>query len=400
VTTTDSVPFTRGGHVAELLNQPGSSGLRTPAVRTRTESFYRLGGCTFRLGGTGGFVEHVRAECAPLEIPAAAALDIDFNFQSYLPPMPGYSIAAPLKIGDGRYEAVCGRVAYQVDPGLAGYRVYVAKDVKRKHRVPDPVRRFHDWNFHTPEENAAKDFIYGVLGYLAQIVNLERGTSYLHACSFERNGRGIALMAWRGIGKTTAMLKLVNEHKWKYLSDDLAVLGPPRTLSRSAQRIQLYAYNLIDEEMLTQRIFSRRTYWDRSAWAFRKWRYGLAGVRRRIAAEDLFGAHAVAHSAPLVVPVLMERADTSDFECATMSSSELARRAAHIMLTELSPFVEISAALKAFDPSTELPGPDLFLARTIEVLDERFAGLHARRVRVPIGARPAALAAYLHDLLG
>jgi hypothetical protein len=314
--------------------------------------------------------------------------------------MPHYSIAAPLKIGDGRYEMVCGRVAYQVHPGPSGFRVYVANNVKRKHRVPDPVRRFHDWNFHTPEENAAKDFVYGVLGYLAQIVNIERGTSYLHACSFERQGRGIALIAWRGIGKTTAMLKLVNEHGWKYLSDDLAVVGPPQTLSRSAQRIQLYAYNLVDEELLTQRIFAQRTYWDRTAWAFRKWRYGLAGVRRRIAAEDLFGPHAVASSAPLVDPVLMERADTRDFECEMMPSSELARRAAHIMLTELSPFVEISSALKAFDPSIDLPGPDAFLARTVNVLEERFSGLQARRIRVPIGARPAALAAYLHRLLG
>ncbi len=389
-----------GDDVAGLLNRPGSGGAPLPVAWMKTESFYRLGGCTFRLGGTGGLIDHVRAECAPLEISHSGTVDIDFNFQSFLPPMPGYSIAAPLKIGDGRYETVCGRIGYQVHPGATGYRVYIAKNIKRKHRVPDPVRRFHDWNFHTPEENAAKDFVYGVLGYLAQIVNLERGTSYLHACSFEREGRGIALIAWRGIGKTTAMLKLVNEHGWKYLSDDLAVVGPPQTLSRSAQRIQLYAYNLADEELLTQRVFSRRTYWDRSAWAFRKWRYGLAGVRRRVAAEDLFGVHAIAESAPLVDPVLMERADIGDFECEPMPASELARRAAHIMLTELSPFVEISAALKAFDPSIGLPAPDLFLARTVAVLDARFAGLKPRRIRVPIDAKPAALAAYLHRLLG
>ena len=96
----------------------------------------------------------------------------------------------------------------------------------------------------------------------------------------------------------------------------------------------------------------------------------------------------------------MERADIEDFACESVPAVELARGAAHIVLTELAPFVEISAALKAFDPSIDLPGPDAFLARTVSVLEARFAGLEARRVRVLVDARPQALADYLDNLFG
>lgn len=394
----ETMPFASGevasrfGHFDNLGDVAGFSAI--------TESFYCIGNCVFVLAGTGGFVEHVRAECAPLEIAATTSVDIHFDFRQILPPMPGYTVAAPLKIGDGCYETLRDRVAYQVRTLQTGYQVYVLNDIKRKHNVPDLVRRFHDRDFHTPEENAAKDFVYGVLGYLVQIVNLSRGTSYLHASSFEKGGRGIALIAWRGIGKTAAMLKLVNEYGWKYLSDDLAVVGPPQNLSRSARLIQLHGYNLCGEKALTRRIFLQRNYWDRWAWAFRKQRHGLAGVRRRVSAEELFGADAIAAAAPLVSPILMERADISNFQIEPISTTDLAQRAANIVLTELEPFVEIATALKAFAPAMGFPGPDEFLEHTIAVLEDRFAGLDAQHIRVPITATPNALAAYLQATLG
>ena len=391
-------PFARGDAAIPIEHFSGP--VEATTSTEWTERIYCIGNCIFSLRGGGAFIDHVRAECAPLEIVRTGDVDIEFDFRENLPPMPGYTSATPLKIGDGCYETTCGRVTYQVCYTPQRYVVYVLRDIKRRHNVPDPLRRFRDRDFLAPEESAAKDFIYGVLGYLVQIVNLDRGASYLHACSFEKEERGIALVAWRGIGKTTAMLKLVGEYGWKYLSDDLAMLGPPRTLSRSARRIQLDGYNLLGEEALRRRIFSQRNYWDRCAWAFRRQRYGLSGVRRRVSPEDIFGATAVAVSAPLVSPILMERADIPDFRCEFLSTGELADRAAHIVLTELDPFVEISAALRAFAPSIGLPAPDVFLKRTVAVLEDRFAGLDVCRVRVPVDASPRVLADYLQALLG
>lgn len=364
------------------------------------ETFYRLGACAFSIRGRGGLADHVRAECRFLAVAEIGETDIVFDFRSKLPPLESYSLATPVKVSDRCYEAEWGRVTYRVRPTPRGFHVSMANEVKRRHGVPDPLRRFHDWNFQTPEENAAKDFVYGVLGYLTQLVNIGRGSSYLHASSFERMGQGIALIAWRGIGKTAAMLKLVAEHRWKYLSDDLVVIGPPRALSRSAQRIQLYAYNLADENALVRRIFANRSYWDRWAWEFRKQRHGAAGVRRRIEAEELFGAEAISSGAPLVHPILMERADVPDFTRAAMSAAELARCSAHMLLRELDPFVEVATAVNTLNPELGLTTPDIFLGKTTALLEERFRGLEPIRVRIPIDAAPVALAAYLEALVG
>ena len=394
----DSTLFVGGDEFAPSKILSGNDGSASAAERHA--STCRLGSCIFRLRGSGAFIDHVRRECAPLETPSASAIDIDFIFQSELPALPAYTVATPLKIGAGRYETICGRVVYQVRPRAGGFCVYVLKDIKHRWHVPEPVRRFHAADFLSPEETAAKDFVHGVLGYLVQVVNLGRGTSYLHASSFAKEGWGVALIAWRGIGKTDAMVKLVNEHGWKYLSDDVAVIGPPRTLSRSARFIQLNAYNLVGDEVLTRRIFGDRLTWNRWAWAFRKQRYGGGGVRRRMSAEALFGAEAVAHSAALDVPIILERADVTAFGNQPLSTGELAARAAHILLMELGAAVEISSALKAFAPSFPLPGPDEFLRQTTAVLEDRFRGLGARRIRVPLDTTSGALADYLQSILG
>jgi len=341
----------------------------------------------------------VRAECRRLEIGTAAPIDLEFDFCSELPVIPSYSLAGTIRIGECCYEAHCTRVTYQVHPTESGFHVYVLNEVPRRRPVPNPIRRFHDWNFQVPEENAAKDFLYGVFGYLTQLVGMRRGYSYLHASSFERQGDGIALIAWRGIGKTAAMLKLVDEHGWKYLSDDLAIIGPPRELSRSAQRIQLYAYNLTGEDALFRRIFSQRSYWDRCAWEFRKQWHGLGQTRRRVDAEDLFGVDAVSATATLRSPVLMERSNVSAFHSEPISTMELAHRSAHILLRELEPLVEIAAAVNALNPGFGLMAPDTFLSETSALLEERFAGVSALRLRIPIEATSASLADYLRSRL-
>ncbi len=368
--------------------------------RAPVETFYRMAGCSFLLRGSGGLVEHVRRECRSLAVPMLPSVDIEFDFRRQLPSMPSYSLAGTIKIGASYYEARSGRVSYQVHSTADGFLVYVLNDVPRRRPIPNPIRRFHDWNFQVPEENAAKDFLYGVFGYLTQLVNMRRGCSYLHASSFERRGEGIALIAWRGIGKTAAMLKLVGEHGWNYLSDDLAVIGPPRELSRSAQRIQLYAYNLAGEDNLTRRIFSHRSYWDRCAWEFRKHWHGVGQTRRRVDAEELFGEAAVSVRATLRSPVLMERSNVSGFEMEPISTAELAHRSAYIILRELESLVEIASAVNAFGPGFGAMAPDIFLTETSDLLEDRFEGLAASRLRIPIEATAASLAEYLQATFG
>ena len=119
--------------------------------------------------------------------------------------------------------------------GLIGQVLPVAYDWRLSNRynaarlatIVEPA--LQRWRDSSPERADARLVFVGrsaenVFDYLTQLANVELGQSYLHASSFERDGQGVAMAAWGGVGKTTAMLKLVGEHGWRFLSDDLNLI--------------------------------------------------------------------------------------------------------------------------------------------------------------------------------
>jgi hypothetical protein len=268
-------------------------------------------------------------------------------------------------------------------------------DTGRRYRWFSPYYRARDWTFLSGEEIRAKNFMYGVFDYLTQVAQLDLGQSYFHASSVEREGEGTAIVAWGGIGKTSAALKLITEHGFRFLSDDLGLVDDAGTLWRTPKRLQVYAYNVAGEERLRSMLLDGRSALDRAAWAWKLRRRGPKGVRRRVSAEQLFGAASVADRAALRRVFCLERGDAREFDAREISADELARRAAEVAMQEIEPFGLVSRALHSGHLAPLLPTQDEVSAGTRAVLRRAFEGIPILNVRIPAGASPAALATYL-----
>jgi len=256
--------------------------------------------------------------------------------------------------------------------------------------LPEPLARFLNWNYLAPRDKVAKNFIYDVFDHLCQVVQLRLGQSYLHASAFCKRGRGVALVAEGGVGKTTSVLKFVLEGGWSYLGDDLVALDEDGTLWRTPKRMQIYGYNLEGQAALQQRLLADRTPADRLSWAWHR-RRGGHRVRRRVAAADLLGADAIADSATVSDVIYLERGTGDAFSCEPVSADALAQRAAETLLDELAPLAELIEARAA----VILPGAEEFLERTKGVLSRGMANATTRRVTIPAAATPDALYEYL-----
>lgn len=53
----------------------------------------------------------------------------------------------------------------------------------------------------------------------------QRGFSFFHGSVVERNGRAVAFVGEKGSGKTSFLLDLIYNRGWKYLADDLMMVG-------------------------------------------------------------------------------------------------------------------------------------------------------------------------------
>jgi hypothetical protein len=388
---------------------------------------YRLGRLPFTLAGEGECARYLETELESVRDPAPQrdAPRIAFEIVPALPPLADYTATQPAYAMAGAFRVAHNDVTYHVSEldaevhderslprttvhgeaggqrsgallPAGGLRVAVRRDDNgRRYRWFSAYYRARDWTFLSGEENRAKNFMDGVFDYLTQIAQLELGQSYFHASSVERGGEGTAIVAWGGIGKTSAALKLITEHGFRFLSDDLGLVDESGTLWRTPKRLQVYAYNVAGEERLRSMLLEGRSALDRGAWAWKLRRRGAKGVRRRVSAEQLFGAEAVAHRAPLRRVFCLERGDARDFEAHAISAEELARRAAEVVMQEIEPFGLISRALHSGHRAPLLPTQDDVIAATRAVLRRAFDGIPVSNVRIPVGASPGALASYL-----
>ena len=433
---------------APAISTPGSySRETTPTSNYPAARAYRLGRLPFTLAGAGECASYLHAELASLRdvTPGGAAASaplaprLAFDFVSSLPPLIDYTATRPVYAMESSFRVAYNGLNYHVsrlegaadaaaspsgsasasvisDPGSTSLnpepcllnpsglahplRITLKPDDNgRRHRWFSTLYRARDWNFLSGEETHAKNFMYGVFDYLTHIAQLQLGQSYIHASSLERDGEGTAIVAWGGIGKTSAALKLITEHGFSFLSDDLGLVDDAGMIWRTPKRLQVYAYNLEGEERLRSMLLDGRSVLDRAAWAWKLQRRGPKGVRRRVSAEELFGAQSVARSAPLKRVFCLERGDAKGFEAREITTEELTHRAAEVVMHEIEPFGLLSRALHSGHHSPILPTQDEVVTATRAVLRRAFDGIPVLGVRIPLATPPSTLATFLLSLI-
>lgn len=323
---------------------------------TRT---YSLGRLPILTTGGGALRALIDAELEPIRSePAAtpsgpasrdaAAVVFEIGAPEVLAPAEA-THCKPVRVWPAGYLAEQGELSYRVERAGARLEVALAHHPRReslKRRVlPLWLRRAHHWNYFTPLDEQAKGFMYNIFDYLTQVANLACGQTYVHASSFCKGQRAVGIFAWGGIGKTTAMLKMVLKDGWQFLSDDLGLIDADGCLWRSPKRIQIYAYNLVGQPQLREALLSRRSLLDRTSWEWRRLRYGTHKVRRRVSAEEIFGASGVARSAPLTDAVFAERVAGSAFSLTPIPVEAFSARCAAIVMSEIQPYGEILNAI-------------------------------------------------------
>lgn len=358
---------------------------------------YRLGRLGISVAGADPILPHLAEELKPLLVDGPTDRHLDIEFTSPLPALRDYTRLAPLSVARNAYVASHGGLEYHVsgEPPEISVKVRSRSRFTAERRVPRWMLRAGNSNYLLPSEKVTKNFMYNVFDHLTQVAGLPLGQSYVHASSFEREGRAVAVIAWGGVGKTSSVLKLVTEGGWRFLSDDLGLLDDDGVLWRTPKRLQVYAYNVAGQPELRGTLMRGRSAADRANWLLRARVLGPGRVRRRVSAEELLGPDRVAASGRLSRALFMERADVARITSAPLDTESLVRRAAATLLKETQPMADLVSAMYTGAWTPVLPDIERFMEETRAVLRRGFEGVTAHAVRVPLDAGPDQLADFM-----
>lgn len=366
------------------------------------EQSYKLGKLVFKLSGTGIIHQHIAEELEPIRVADPTPHKLEFRFATSLPEFKDYVLYPPVLASPDRFQISKGNFTYQVSNDGNTTLVILKPALKlslSQKLLPENLVKARDWNFLSPSQTMAKNFMYNIFDYITQVENIKLNQSYIHASSFVKGQRAVAIVAWGGIGKTTSMLKLVTEDGWKFLSDDLGIIDEAGMLYRSPKRLQIYAYNLQGQPLLAEKLLANRSITDKMSWSMMLKRRGVKGVRRRVSAEDMFGKEGVSVQAKLTDAFFIERASIPAFKHQSITAEEIARRASSTILSEIEPFGKIAQAIYSGTGSSVIPTQKEIFDSTYNVLQKSFSTVNPVLIQIPLIASPDDLANYLRELI-
>ncbi|RDV37354.1 hypothetical protein DV096_15390 [Bradymonadaceae bacterium TMQ3] len=363
-------------------------------------STYQLASLRFSIEGRHTVARAVKNEMASLQQPVDGPVDIAFRFVDRIAPAPNAVLAGRWALSPDALSARGDGFEFRITPTDNALTIDVVPDSGLTHNpLTEAWRRANDWNYLSRGETVAKNFMYDLFDFVSAWKLSERDCSYIHASTLSRDDRAVALIAWGGIGKTTSLLKLVTEDGWRFLSDDLGLINAQGRVFRTPRHLQIYAYNLEGQPAIARQLLHGRNPIDRVNWEWRRRRFGVKKVRRRVSAESLFGNERVAHSAQLHQAIFLERVKNPTFSVVPISSDDLAERAATILIDELSSLRDLSVVARSHGQTLHTPDLQTFVERCQRTLSSAFAEVPTAILRIPADADPDALADTLRDHL-
>lgn len=342
----------------------------------------KMGRLTIGFDGTGPIANEIESELREGLPTKGTAPDVLFRFVSELPAA-SFRRNGSVLIGSDQIRVQRGGYVYEpaVRDDVIDVTLSAPTADEKTKGLRGSAARFRDWNYLNQHQSVAKNFMYDIFDWTTQLAQLELGQSFMHASSMTFENRGMAVVGWGGVGKTTSLLKLVIENGWKFLSDDLGVIDDTGKVTRAPKRLQVYGYNIEGQPAIRERVHKDRTLLDQLSWMYMLRRRGAKGVRRRISPKALFGEAYLGNSAKLTDLIYLERTDADQPSLHDIDAREVARRMSAIVMAEIEPYGAICREAEA-GGATFMRRPAEVQEHTYEVLQKAFSSAHTRLIRV------------------
>lgn len=178
---------------------------------------------------------------------------------------------------------------------------------------------------------------------------LKNGATFIHSAGVAKDGKAYIFPSWGGVGKTASVAKLIREHNYKLLGDDLVILDKSGKVYAFPKKFVLYAYhkNLFEDNMKNKTLIKGGLsnlvshFIPTIKSILRHFPFVMAWARRhnpqskRISPYEIFGEKYIETNAEVNAFTWLERIEIKKTKTVKIDSYKLASRALMITIHEL-----------------------------------------------------------------
>jgi hypothetical protein len=288
--------------------------------------------------------------------------------------------------------------------GMLRWRVFLHESpfVWATRVVPDAAIRWAHVLRFSRAEILANALLYGHVLPAAQEALRNRNATLVHASAVASvSGDAVLVLGRGGAGKTSASTQLYirQPDRWRYMSDDLAVLSADGTLYRSPVPLNIFPYNTQRFPELWNLLASRMSPSDRLHWHVRRTIFGVGGTARR---RPPFSEYLGPATARIRQVVELDRVDVPLPVTQAADIARVASEARDVLAHELRRgFNGISRWRAAAAPgSMPLPDPSVALDDAERVMRSAFRAARLYRIALPLLAPPDAVGEVIEHTIG
>lgn len=267
-------------------------------------------------------------------------------------------------------------------------------------RLPSIALRLAHEHYFSYQEMLASTFVYRQLIPGIQVALLDRGATLIHASSIhDASGMAVLVAGWGGSGKTSASSYLyMNQPEcWKYLSDDLAILGKDGIIHFSPIPINVFPYNVHQFPVLEKQIVGAMGIVERWQWRLRRRLFGFDGVARRVAPVRDIEPN---KKFRLGLALHLQRTNSAVPRITECGVEDLAKVAKNVLSYELRHGLNAYTLANAFYTAATpiIPGPDEIANRAQRIMESAFAHVRLACIDVPKSYGPMQVSGLVADI--
>jgi len=254
-----------------------------------------------------------------------------------------------------------------------------------------------NWNYLSKLEVTAKNLIYDALEPILHLRMLQINRGFLHASSIMYGNDVMLFPGGVGAGKTGICIELIDRGGYKFMSDDLSMIGTDGMAYVYPKRMQIYAHNTQGNPNLHSRIMKDRGFSDKLQWKLHERFRGPSKARRRVSPVTVFGRDNIGDYGKISKVVHVVRCDNSYTKFIKSNSVELADRCANEIAYEFSNFLNYMRDWHTIDPA--IPTADEVINASKYIYEQAFNDAECYSFIVPRNSSPSDLVNEIESIL-